>query len=183
MMLVLTTLAFLTGILNRIADMVADDGLNLNKYLACGIGILYGFLIAHVITAYPVLAELGMAVMLSVIMAGKIDHPVHQLGIASLLFLLLVNGIAPINLVLLVIFIFGAALDEAGNCLADKKKVSGILGAFFRYRLTMEVITFAISFFTGSWIIFIAMVSYDAGFTYIFPARARRKLISICGQG
>jgi hypothetical protein len=174
-------IVFIIGFLNRIADMVSDDGLKLNRPLAYFAGILYGFLIAYVITAYPVLAELGMAIILSVILTGKIDHPVHYLGLGSMLFFLVIYGISPINITLLIVFIVGAGIDEFGNGLADRKRIKGILGTFFHYRLTMEVLTFMVSIVTGFWIFFLAMISYDAGFSYAFPERVKRKLISICG--
>ena len=176
-------IVFIIGALNRIADMIADDGLRLSRRVGYAMGTLYGFLIAYVITQFPVLAELGVAVLLSVLITGKIDHPAHYMGIASLLFFLAVFGISPLNMTLLIVFALGAALDEAGNHLADIGKLKGPLGKFFRFRFTMEALTLAVSIYTGNIIYFLAMVAYDAGFTYVFPDRVRRKLLIVCGQG
>ncbi len=181
-MLLAIPMVFITGVLNRIADMIADDGLMLDKHAGYAIGILYGFLIACIITQFPVLAELGLAVILSVLITGKIDHPAHYLGIASFLFFLAVFGFGPLNIALLLVFVLGAALDEAGNQLSDKGKLKGMHGAFFRFRLTMEALTLAVSAYTGNIFYFLAMLAYDAGFTYVFPRRVRRKLIIACGQ-
>ncbi len=177
----LLPIVFSLGVLNRIADMIADEGLRLSRLIGYPLSIAYGFLIAYVITAYPVLAELGVAILLSVILTGKIDHPTHYMGIGSMIFFVAIMGISPLNPALLILFILGAAIDEAGNNLADDKKVKGVAGKFFRLRLTMEVLTLAISLATGLWAFFIAMLAYDAGFSYVFPDRVRRKLISVCG--
>jgi len=180
-MLQVLAIVFFAGVMNRITDMMADEGLKLNRYLGCVIGLLYGFLLAYVITHNPVLAELGIAVLLSLLITGKIDRPVHYLGITSMIFFIAIYGINPLNIFWLLIFVLGSVLDEAGNYLADQKKIKGAVRNFFHLRLTMEVITFAVSVFTGFWILFIAMVCYDTGFIYIFPDRLRRKLISLGG--
>lgn len=174
---------FIIGALNRIADMIADDGLLLGRFAGHAMGALYGFLIAYVITQFPVLAELGVAILLSLLVTGKIDHPAHKIGIASSLFFLAIIGFGPLDMALLLAFVLGAALDEAGNHMADAGKLRGPLGAFFRFRLAMEVMTLAVSAYTGNPIYFLAMVAYDAGFTYLFPDRVRRKLLIAFGQG
>jgi len=181
-MIVILLAVFAAGVLTRIADTAADDGLNLNKYLGYAIGALYGFLIAYVITQYPVLAELAVAVLLSVIVTGKIDNPIHYMGIGAAIFFLALYGLAPLNLALLAVFIAGGIADEAGNYLSDKGRLGGIAGYFFRYRMAMEAVTFTLSACTGNWIFFLAMLSYDTGYTYIFPAAARRKLIRFALQ-
>jgi hypothetical protein len=178
-MWILLPLLFMTGVLTRIADMIADDGLKLNRYVSYATGIAYGFLIAYVIRTNPALAELGIAVILSVIITGKIDHPVHCLGVSSMLFFLAIYGINPLNPALLVIFILGAAADELGNNLADENRIRGGFGHFLRLKLTMEAVAFLASAFTGLWIIFLAILIYDAGYTYIFTPGVRRRLLSI----
>ena len=90
-------LALITGILSRISDMYADDGLKLNRFLGYSLGILYGLIISYTITQFPELAPLGIAIILSVIFTGKIDHPVHYLGIASMALFLFVFGIPQVN--------------------------------------------------------------------------------------
>ncbi len=174
-------LVFSIGALTRIADMIADDGLKLNRYMGYFIGILYGFLIAYVITRYPLLAELGIGVILAVVLTMKIDHPVHGAGIIAMLFPLFIYGMGPINIVILSAFFIGGAVDEIGDYFSGKRKIKGLLGSLFRLRLTMEAVTFAFSVYTGNWIFFLAMLAYDTGFTYIFPEHVRRKLIRLAG--
>jgi len=182
-MLEVLPVVFLTGFLNRIADMVADDGMKLNMNVAYIAGILYGFLIAYTITHYPLLAPLGLAVVLSVLMTGKIDHPVHYLGISSMLFFSAFFGFFRTDMAVLVFFIAAAAIDEIGNGLSDRKRIRGIAGEFFRLRLTLDAAAFFISLASGSWIIFLSIIAYDLGFTYIFTRGVRSRLINITRQG
>jgi hypothetical protein len=175
-------LVFAAGVLTRVADMAADDGLMLNRCLGFITGILYGFLAAFVITQYPLLGELGVAVMVAVLFTSKIDHPVHAAGAATMLLFISIYGIGPLDLALLAVFILGGIADELGNHFSDKGKLKGALGRFFGLRLTMEAVAFAVSFYTGNWILFFAMLAYDAGFTYIFPDAVKAKLIRFAGQ-
>lgn len=174
-------MVFTIGVLTRIADMTGDEGLNLNRYARYMVGVAYGFLTAHVIASHPLLAPIGLAVMLSVLLAGKIDSRIHLMGLGSFLFFTAVYGLGPVDLTLMLIFIAGAALDETGNSLSDTGKLRGPAGRFFRYRLTLEVTTFLVGAFTGVWLFFLAILSYDTGFTYVFPERVRKKLISLSG--
>lgn len=181
-MLLIYPMVFVMGVLNRIVDMVADDGLRLNRYFTYLMGICYGLLIAFIISSTPILAELGIAILLSLLVLGKIDHPGHYFGIGSAVFALAVWGFSPVSLPLLGMFILFAFVDELGNHFADKGRITGIPGRFFRLRLTMEAVTLILSAYTGQWIYFLAMLCYDAGFTYVFPDSVRRKLISVGGQ-
>jgi hypothetical protein len=172
-------LAFLTGILSRIADMVADEGLKMNRFISLSLGIIYGFLIAFIIGRYPILSEMGLAIFLSVLLSGKIDHPVHYAGLVSFFMsTFFIFGFSYMNFLFFVVFMIGGAVDELGNALADRKKLKGIIGTFFSFRLTMEVLTLGLSVYTGEWIFFLAMLSFDSGFTYIFPDRFRSFLIN-----
>jgi len=164
-------LVFITGILNRIADMVADDGLKLSNNYSYPIGAVYGLLIAYTISIYPVLAPLAIAVLLSCVFTGKIDSEVHYLGIGTFLFFIYIFGLPPVQLLIFIGFLAAGILDETGNRFADEKRFRGALGWFFGLRLTMEVSAFLISLITGEWIFFLAIVFYDLGFTYIFAGR------------
>jgi len=181
-MLEAVLLVFSAGVLTRIADMAADDGLKLSRYTGYATGALYGFLIAYAITHYPLLAELGIAVIAAVLITSKIDHPVHAAGLATAIIFFTVYGIGPLSVPLLAFFMISGALDELGNNLSDSGRIHGLISRFFKYRLTMELAAFTVSCMTGNWMVFLAMVSYDAGFTYAFPASFRTKLIRLSRQ-
>ena len=167
-MLAALPLVFVIGVLNRIADMVADDGLRLNKALAYATGAAYGLLIAVTIHFFPLLAPMGIAVLLSCIFTGKIDSDVHYIGLGAFVLSIAVLGLAMPDPVLLAIFLAAGVLDEIGNGMADRSGMKGPLASFFRLRLTMETAALLISAYTGVWAYIVSMLFYDSGFTYIF---------------
>jgi hypothetical protein len=175
-------LVFAAGVLSRVTDMAADDGLRLDRRLVLSAGALYGIIAGYVVASFPALAELGVAVLISVLAAGKIDHPGHRVGVIAMLAAIALLGMGPLSLPLLALFVAGGALDELGNGLADSGRLDGVLGRFFRLRLTLDLLALAASAVTGSWLLLAAALAYDAGFTYAFPDRFKRKLISFMGQ-
>jgi hypothetical protein len=181
LMLEIIALVFFAGVLTRIADMVADDNLRIGhfSYLA---GAAYGFMAALAMFFEGALSELVIAVMLAVVISREIDHPVHYTALATFIITMLFFGIPSVNMILVAVFIFTGIADEMLNNLADRGKIKGVVGRFFGYRLTMEIVTFAISAYTGVWILFFAMLAYDAGFTYVFPEPVRRKLLRLGKQ-
>ena len=181
-MIEILLMIFSAGILTRIADMIADDGLALGKISGYIIGALYGLIAGYVMVTEPAISELVIAVMLAVIITGKIDHPVHYTAVTSMIMTLVFFGLAPVNIILLCTFLLVGVFDEVMNGLSDRKMVKGIAGRFFGYRLSMEAAAFAVSVFTGQWIILFAIIAYDAGFTYMFPDIVKCKLIRLSKQ-
>jgi len=162
--------AFVIGVLTRTADMVADDGLRMNRALACATGAAYGLLIAATIKFFPVLAPLGLAVMLSCLFTGKIDSTVHYAGLGAFALSAAMLGPVMPDPVLLAAFLGAGVADEVGNGLADRSRIRGPLASFFSLRLTMEAAALLISAYTGTWVFIASILSYDLGFTYIFAA-------------
>ena len=174
---------FVIGLLNRLADMHADEGLRMGKVTAYLLGATYGFLIAHLIVAYPVLAEAAIAVMVSVIVTGKINHTVHYAGVGVMLLSLAFYGIPPLIIPLLAAFLVAGIIDEMGNDLFDGKRgKKGVWGVFFERRMTMEVVALAVTLLTGNWVFIASVICYEIGYSYIFTKRLKRKLLSIGGQ-
>ncbi len=180
-MLEIIPLAFLSGSLAKIADMYAD-GLSIGSRVSYIIGGIYGFLLSYMMASFPVLSPLVIAVVLGVLLAGKIDSPVHYTGIGCMIIFSIIMGIGPVDVILVLFFLSMSAADEIGNDIVDRKRLSGVLAVFFRMRLTMEVGTFMISLLTGEWLFFISMVAADAGYTYMFAWTPVRKLLRVSGQ-
>jgi hypothetical protein len=168
-------LLFAAGFLVKLSDMFSDGKAgkkNLTHYASHVSGILYGIISGYVIVTYPVLAPLGVAVMLSVLFTKKIDHPVHFLGIGSSVIVFSFLGLPKVELIPLVFFLCGGAADEIGNGLADNKKIKGLAGRFFGWRLTLETFALVFSAVTGIWPVFFSILSFDAG--YILADRIHR---------
>lgn len=166
---------FLIGILTKFVDLVVDDGFKTKKPIAYVLGAVYGILIAYVISNYPLLSPLGLAVVFAVMLAGKIDKKPHITGVVLMVIFLGLWGFAETDLVLLSLFLFAGVMDEIANDLVDKKKIKGKPAKVLEKRVILEITTFFVSFATGYWIIFLGMLSYDAG--YLLTERTGRKFI------
>ncbi len=156
-------MVFVAGFLTKLSDHFADDTKR-KTHLGHVAGILYGVLTAYIIISYPSLAPLGIAVILSVLFTKKIDHPVHFLGMGFTILTFGFIGLPAVNITVLLFFLAGGLLDEIGNDLYGKKRIKGLLGRFFEYRVTLEAFTLVYSALTGLWIVFIAMLIFDMGY-------------------
>lgn len=155
---------FSIGVLTKFVDMVVDDGLNVQKPITYTASVAYGILIAYVVANYPLLAPLGLAVVVAVLLAKKIDSKPHIVGVVSMGLFLLLLGLPRIDLILFAIFVFAGGLDEVLSDMSDTGKIKGVLAKVFEKRIILEIVTFLVSFATGYWLIFLAMLSYDTGY-------------------
>jgi hypothetical protein len=160
-------LAFLVGVLTKVVDNTIDEGWNVSNKLVILFGFLYGFFAAYVIRVIPTVTSLAVAVMVSLLVTKKIDHPGHGIGIGSFIFFSFVFGFPPMNLNLFFIFTVAALLDEILSNKADKKKKKNMLYKFFEMRLVLEIVTFTVSAFTGIWELWVCIFLYDIGAGYI----------------
>ncbi|MBN2042592.1 MAG: hypothetical protein JW754_02190 [Candidatus Aenigmarchaeota archaeon] len=154
---------FIAGFLTKLSDYFADDTKR-KTYIGSIAGISYGIITGFIIARFPPVAPLGIAVILSVLFTKKIDHPVHFLGIGSIILTFAFLGLPVIGILPVTIFLAGGLLDEAGNDLYDRGKIKGLLGRFLEYRMTMKLFTFVYSAATGLWEVFAAMLVFDLGY-------------------
>jgi len=161
---IILLLVFFTGVLTKFADLIADDGLEIRRVFSYTIGVVYGVLIAYIIATHPMLAPMGLAAVLAVLLTKKIDRKPHNIGIASLFLFLGIWGFPKIDVILIGIFLAAGLVDEIGNDRADQGRVKGILKKVFEYRLIFELTAFMVSLLTGEWIIFLGMLSFDVGY-------------------
>jgi hypothetical protein len=155
---------FLTGVLTKLADLIADDGLEMRRVFSYAIGVVYGILIAYILATHPLLAPIGLAAVLAVLLTKKIDMKPHNIGIASMFLFLGIWGFPKIDVVMISIFLASGLIDEIGNDKVDEGKMRGIPRKVFEYRLVFEITAFLVSLFTGEWIIFLGMLSFDVGY-------------------
>ncbi len=166
--------AFVTGILVKIVDQIEDKKIKLMENVNVFLGITYGFLIAYVMLKSEIVASLWMAAVLGNIIAGKIDAPGHRLGIFSMMLMLAVFGFPKIDAYLLVIFVLAAYFDEFLKGLSDKRKIKNkAIAKIASYRLLLEASAFAVSFYTGRWILFASILLFDIG--YIIAAKLGKR--------
>ncbi|HJW96829.1 MAG TPA: hypothetical protein VJ485_01565 [archaeon] len=167
------SLVFAIGVLTKLADLIADDGLKVRKTLSYAVGMFYGFLAAYVLAAEPLLASIILAAVIAVLLMEKIDKQPHIVGIAAMLFMLGIWGFPPINVVLLALFTATGIIDEVGNDFSDKGRIKGRFRRVMEYRPTSNIFGFLVSALTGWWIIFLGMIVFDAGYIAVGEAGKR----------
>jgi hypothetical protein len=155
---------FIAGVLTKFADLIADEGLEIRRAFSYLTGIVYGVMIAYIIATHPLLAPLGLAAVLAVLLTKKIDQRPHNIGIAAMFLFLGIWGFPKIDIVMISVFLAAGLVDEIGNDRADQGKMKGLLKKVFEYRLVFELTAFMVSLLTGEWIIFLGMLSFDVGY-------------------
>ena len=132
-------------------------------------GAAFGALGAWVVVNYPILAPLGIGLVLGQLLAGKIDTPAHGLATAAFFFPIVAMGIASMDAVMLTVFSLAALVDE----LAHER----VRHWFFENRLTVEVAAFCVFAFTNVWEPLAGILCFDAGYlvlAHALKATARR---------
>jgi hypothetical protein len=158
------------GFLCKFTDFIVDEsiktkGLEPLKYIGYAFSFIYGILTAYVMTTTPVLAPLGFAIILALLFTKKLDHITHYIGIATIFLFLALWGFPQITFTYMIVFLVFAILDEIVNDLADLGKVKGPFRLFFKYRLSLELMAFIISWWLGEWIVFISILFFDIGYS------------------
>ncbi|NOX72030.1 MAG: hypothetical protein GXO64_05055 [Candidatus Micrarchaeota archaeon] len=164
-------MSFVVGILSKFSDLIVDDGLKVHRYAGYGASAAYGFLLALLIHAYPVLSPLVMAVAIAVTITKKLDDLTHAIGIGSFLLFISAFGFPAVDMPFLVIFLLGGLADEIGNDFTDRRKTHGAIKTFFENRLSLEVFAFIVSLATGNWIIWLSLASFDIGYNTMTRAK------------
>jgi len=168
----LILLAVVVGVLTRVVDDYEDEGLSIKIYkpVVFLFGCLYGFLISYVIKEINVVAPIAVAIIISLLIKGKIDFFGHTAGIASFILFSYVFGLkflSTFSIGLFFIFLFTSILDEIFSDVADQKKRKTILYKFLYHRPILEITAFAVSLITQAWEMWIAILLYDIGAGYI----------------
>lgn len=108
-----------------------------------------GILWAITMMIHPIAATILLAVLLGVLIKGKIDNTAHLLGLFAILIFLFIFGIQPLILPLL--FLTAAAvLDEVGNDITDYNKKN-----FYTYRFRHQ---FSLYFFGRRYLMKAALI-------------------------
>jgi len=111
--------------------------------LAPVLGILWGY--TCLINQFA--GTLLLAILLSVLLTGKIDNYGHLLGLAIIIALLILAGLQ-VEYVPLIVLVVGGIIDETGNDLMDEKAesftfngaIKNFLIYFFKYRFMMKIV-------------------------------------------
>ncbi len=156
--------AFCTGFLSKLTDVQVDEKRFFFKNFKFATGLAYGVLYALAMSLSAELANLFLGIAIAVLLAGKIDSKAHQFAIAGFLAALVFLGLPQLNALLVLAFVVFALLDEFLNDYFDVHPSKGVLAAVAKRRLSLEAFSLALSIYTGNWLYFTAILSFDLGY-------------------
>ncbi len=158
------TIASSLGFLTKLVDLEVDEKIDL-KGLGSLFALIYGLIMLLAIRTLLELSPLILAVIIAVVVVGKVDNFHHGIGVGTALAGTLVLGLPSINPIPFFIFLSTGLLDEIVSDLADMGKLTGCLGSFFKIRPFLELSALAYSIYARHiefWMfIFIYDVSYQ----------------------
>jgi hypothetical protein len=96
----------------------AFDELTFNKKIALVLAPFLGILWAYTMIIDQISATILLAVLIGVLLKGKIDNYAHGLGLAVIAIILIAAGVQLLFLPLIVL-VAAAVLDEVGNDIVD----------------------------------------------------------------
>ena len=164
-MFIWLALAFLTGITTKLVDEIEDEGLQLFNHANILFGVLYGILIGYMAVNYPIIAPLWMGVVIGLMLYGKIDGPGHYVGVGVTFIYLLFFGIPELNGIMMLIFIAACLFDEFISDRADQGRIKNrSMNKIAEVRPFVEITAFIAAAVTSTWIIFFAILLFDAGY-------------------
>jgi hypothetical protein len=127
----------------KFIDAAYDDKM-FSKKMALGLAPFLGVLWAYTMLINPVAATILLAVLLGVLLKGKIDNMAHLAGLLIIFAIIFLGGIQ-LMIIPLVILSASALLDEVGNDFIDARK-KGLNTNRFSHK-------FVISFFDQRWVL------------------------------
>ena len=101
----------------------AYDEKTFNKKIALVFAPLLGALWAYTMLIDPYSASILLAILVGVLIKGKIDNPAHLAGFFIILAIIVLAQVQ-LMIVPLIVLAIAALLDEVGNDVIDKKKES-----------------------------------------------------------
>jgi len=127
----------------KFIDATYDDKV-FSKKMALGIAPFLGVLWAYTMLIDPVAATILLAVLLGVLLKGKIDNLAHLAGLLIIFAIIFLAGVQ-LMIVPLIVLSVSALMDEVGNDFVDGKKKGLNMN-----RLSHK---FVVSFFDQRWVL------------------------------
>lgn len=177
-MIFILLITFITGFLVKLTDLIEEHGMKLSFWVSRLSGIIYGFLIAYIISISSDLAALWIAVPLSAIITKKVDSLGHYLGILSLIISAFFLGVAEINFLFLGIFFVVSSGEELiNNLIVDAGKIKNkLFNQFMQLRPLLEIAALIVAVLTSKWIIWLGLLSFDLGYILIDKIKTKFNL-------
>ena len=152
----------------------AFDATIFNKKLALVLTPLLGVLWAYTMIIDPISATILLAILLGVLLKGKIDNLAHFAGLLVILGIVIGLGVEFLIFPLIFLTIV-ALLDEVGNDYIDKKhylnsslKWKKLVGYFFDQRWLTKVAILGLVFIGHfPYYFFLAMLLFDGAYVFV----------------
>ncbi|MEM0493167.1 MAG: hypothetical protein QXS02_04345 [Candidatus Thermoplasmatota archaeon] len=153
----------------------AFDEQTFNKHIALAMAPLIAILWVYNMIIDPISATILLAIMIGVLIKGKIDNYGHAIGLTTIIILVLIAGIQVLWLPLLMI-ISSVVLDEVGNDVIDYNrnnlKMSNIqhrlIVTFFDQRwLTKITVLYLVLLGIAPWYFFSAIFFFDSAYLLV----------------
>lgn len=121
---------------------LSDDAVDIDDNM--GLGIVFGVLCAlssvfATVSSTPA-AYIFIGILVGNLLALKVDGIHHIITLLLFVGLGLLLGIPELNVIILLICIFAALLDEVGHELISKLTQNKFINLFFEYRFVMKII-------------------------------------------
>lgn len=146
---------FLAGILTKMADDIADKKI-LHEAYAFLLSVVAGMAFAYLFSLSTTFSTLILAVICSLLFAGKLDHLTHQVTLGSFLVGIFVFGLSPINFIAFPVLFLASFFDEYFH--------ERIKNRFFRHRMLLELTCLALSIAIMDPAYFVSIFGFDVGY-------------------
>ncbi|MFH0834988.1 MAG: S-adenosylmethionine decarboxylase [Candidatus Micrarchaeota archaeon] len=157
--------ALLSGFLAKLTDGQVDEQLWFGRNAAYATAIVYGGLGGFLTTLSPQFATVFWAILVAVLVTGKIDSKEHQLAVGAFIVAALMLGTRTPDTAIFLFLASAAALDEKLNDLADYGALkSGVAKKIARYRILLDVAALIISAISRDASYILAVLSFDIGY-------------------
>jgi hypothetical protein len=171
---------FLLGALIKFIDDCFDEGLA-SKSFATLSAVIVSVLWAYNMSLSAASATILAAIVIGVVVKGKVDNIAFQIGVLAIGTILFFFGFFQFLWFPLILISLAGIIDEIGNDFVDEKNIylrgnSGkFVHLFFEYRMFMKIVVFLFAWFAFfDLIYFIAFLFWDLG--YIFVTKLSEKL-------
>lgn len=161
-------LFFILGAGIKFIDQTFDKKNSNDQKLALAISIVCGLIIGTLISIDYFSSILLIGIIVGVILANKIDNIAFFIGLVFVVLIsVLLNFYSNLhlNFVLIAVIAFASLIDEIGNDLADKGKLSGVINWFFVNRFVLKV-TVLVMFFLNllPFVYLLAFLAFDVAY-------------------
>lgn len=156
-MLDITLISAISGFCAKLSDEVADRGIKLNPLIALVSSILYGCGLG-LLTTYTSLSSIILALAISTLVAGKINHRLHLVGLLVFTIIVVSNPIQLFDYRLFCIFFILSLVDEL------ELKSKGPLNLLLTQRILTPIGAFILFLWSGQYIFLLFILSFDIAY-------------------